>query len=243
MKFIHTGDIHWGMFPDSDKPWSRDRAQAIKESFEEIIRLAREKDVDFLLIAGDLFHRQPLARDLKEVNYLFSTIPSVRVVLIAGNHDRIQANSALMSFTWCSNVTFLMNRELESVIFKDCNTEIYGFSYYSAEISEPVLDELEIADNGRIQILLAHGGDNSHVPMNKNVLSSYPFSYIALGHIHKPQVLLEKRAAFCGSPEPLDKTETGPHGVFFGEIDSASRQVTTLKFLPICRSQDRKSVV
>ena len=237
MKFIHTGDIHWGMFPDSDKPWSRDRAQAIKESFEEIIRLAREKDVDFLLIAGDLFHRQPLARDLKEVNYLFSTIPSVRVVLIAGNHDRIQANSALMSFTWCSNVTFLMNRELESVIFKDCNTEIYGFSYYSAEISEPVLDELEIADNGRIQILLAHGGDNSHVPMNKNVLSSYPFSYIALGHIHKPQVLLEKRAAFCGSPEPLDKTETGPHGVFFGEIDSASRQVTTLKFLPICRSQ------
>ena len=166
MKFIHTGDIHWGMFPDSDKPWSRDRAQAIKESFEEIIRLAREKDVDFLLIAGDLFHRQPLARDLKEVNYLFSTIPSVRVVLIAGNHDRSQANSALRSFTRCSNVTFLMNRELESVIFKDCNTEIYGFSYYSAEISEPVLDELEIADNGRIQILLAHGGDNSHVPMN-----------------------------------------------------------------------------
>ena len=38
MKFIHTGDIHWGMSPDSDKPWSRERSQAIKETFEEVIR-------------------------------------------------------------------------------------------------------------------------------------------------------------------------------------------------------------
>ena len=21
MKFIHTGDIHWGMCPDANKPW------------------------------------------------------------------------------------------------------------------------------------------------------------------------------------------------------------------------------
>ena len=112
MKFIHTGDIHWGMSPDCDHLWSRERAQAIKETFEEIIRLSRERQVDFLLISGDLFHRQPLARDLKEINYLFSTIPSVRVVLIAGNHDRIRANSALMRFTWCPDVTFLMKDEL-----------------------------------------------------------------------------------------------------------------------------------
>ena len=50
---------------------------------------------DCLLISGDLFHRQPLMRDLKEVNYLFTTIPNVKVILIAGNHDRIRENSAL----------------------------------------------------------------------------------------------------------------------------------------------------
>ena len=27
MKFIHTGDFHYGMNPDSDKPWCRERAQ------------------------------------------------------------------------------------------------------------------------------------------------------------------------------------------------------------------------
>lgn len=36
MKFIHTGDIHWGMTPDADKPWGSERAQAIKDTFKKI---------------------------------------------------------------------------------------------------------------------------------------------------------------------------------------------------------------
>ena len=40
MKFIHTGDIHWGMTPDADKPWGSERAQAIKDTFKKIIAQA-----------------------------------------------------------------------------------------------------------------------------------------------------------------------------------------------------------
>ena len=42
MKFIHTGDIHWGMCPDADKPWGKERAQAIKDTFRAIISYANE---------------------------------------------------------------------------------------------------------------------------------------------------------------------------------------------------------
>ena len=94
MKFIHTGDIHWGMSPDSDKPWSRERARDIRDTFAAIIEKTRKTGADCLFIAGDLFHRQPLQKDLKEVNYLFSTIPGVRVIIIAGNHDRIRLSSS-----------------------------------------------------------------------------------------------------------------------------------------------------
>lgn len=237
MRFIHTGDIHWGMSPDSDKPWSKERTQAIKESFEEIISLAKKRDVDFLFIAGDLFHRQPLSRDLKEINYLFSTIPSVNIVIIAGNHDRIHPNSALMSFTWSENVTYLMGEEIQQVVFEEFNTEVYGFSYHSTEIAEPKIDHTGITKSSRIQILLAHGGDASHMPIDKALLAESPFTYVALGHIHKPQILLERKAAYCGSPEPLDKTESGPHGIIVGEIDPLSRQVAGLEFVPICQAQ------
>lgn len=170
VKFIHTGDIHWGMSPDSDKPWSRERSRDIRDTFTAIIAKAKELRVDCLFIAGDLFHRQPLLRDLKEVNYLFSTIPQTQVVIIAGNHDRIRKNSAVLSFSWASNVTFLESEDVSSVYFEDINTEVTGFSYYTAEI-----------------------------------------------------------------PEPLDKTETGRHGILYGEIDPESCQVTTLDFIPMAK--------
>ena len=84
---------------------------------------------------------------------------------------------------------------------------------------------------------MLHGGDAKHVPFDRNALAASPFSYIALGHIHKPEVLLENRMAYAGSPEPLDMTETGPHGYFVGEIDTASGHVTSLQFKEVCQAQ------
>ncbi len=237
MKFIHTADVHWGITPDSDKPWTRERTQAIKDTFSQIVTKAREMEVDFLFISGDLFHRQPLQKDLKEINYLFTTIPSVHIVIIAGNHDRIRSSSALHSFSWCPNVTFFMKDEMESVYFEDCNVEVHGFSYTTMEIRENRVDHLSVPLDGRIHILMIHGGDASHLPFDKNALGVSDFSYIALGHVHKPGILVPGKMAYPGSPEPLDKTETGPHGIIVGEINSSTRKVTSLDFLPLCRSQ------
>lgn len=237
MKFIHTADIHWGMTPDSDEPWSRERHQAIKDTFTQIITKARDLDADCLFISGDLFHRQPLAKDLKELNYLFSTIPTVHVVIIAGNHDRIRKNSALLSFSWCSNVTFFMEEEMTSVFFPEINTEVHGFSYHTTEIRENRIDHLEVPVDNRVHILMAHGGDASHLPFDRNALAASDFTYIALGHIHKPEILAECKMAYPGSPEPLDKTETGVHGILTGEIDTIARKVISLKFMPLCKSQ------
>ena len=237
MKFIHTADVHWGMTPDSDKPWTRERTEAIKDTFSQIVTKAREMEVDFLFISGDLFHRQPLQKDLKEINYLFTTIPSVHIVIIAGNHDRIRSSSALHSFSWCPNVTFFMKDEMESVYFEDCNVEVHGFSYTTMEIRENRVDHLSVPLDGRIHILMIHGGDASHLPFDKNALGVSDFSYIALGHVHKPGILVPGKMAYPGSPEPLDKTETGPHGIIVGEINSSTRKVTSLDFLPLCRSQ------
>ena len=110
-----------------------------------------------------------------------------------------------------------------------------GFSYYTAEIPEPRLDALEAPEDGKIHILLGHGGDANHVPIDRAALASSGFSYIALGHIHRPEILLDKKMAYCGSPEPLDKTETGRHGILYGEIDPEIGQVTTLDFIPMAK--------
>ena len=237
MKFIHTSDIHWGMTPDSDKPWSQERSQAIKDTFAQIITKAGEMQVDFLFISGDLFHRQPLQKDLKEINYLFTTIPSVYIVMITGNHDRIRSNSALLNFSWSSNVSFFMNDQMDSIYFEKYNVEVHGFSYTTPEICEDKTADLEIPSDGRIHILKLHGGDSNHLPFDKNTLAASEFTYIALGHIHRPEILIPNKMAYPGSPEPLDKTETGIHGILSGEISPDTHKVTSLEFLPLCRCQ------
>ena len=62
MKFLHTADIHWGMTPDGDKPWCKERTQAIKDTFAQIIDLARTREVDFLFISGDRRDMLPHSR-------------------------------------------------------------------------------------------------------------------------------------------------------------------------------------
>lgn len=237
MKFIHIADVHLGMNPDNDKPWSRERAQAIKDTFGEVIRQARIRDVDLLLVAGDLFHRQPLLRDLKEVNYLFSTIPGVKIVIIAGGNDRIRSSSALHSFTWSSNVTWLTSEEFSSVTFDELNTEVTGFSYHTPEITEARLYDFYAPATSRIHILLAHGGDTSHLPLDKKQLSENGFTYNALGYFHRPELADDRKWAYPGSLEPLYKTETGPHGMIYGEISPTTHQVTTLEFVPLALTQ------
>ena len=218
MRLIHTADIHLGATPDANLPWSKERSVAIQETFLRMIRLAKKNQVDLLLIAGDLFHRQPLQRELKEVNYHFASLPHTRVVIIAGNHDYIRENSPYLDFEWAENVTFLSSPTMSSVYFEDINTEVHGFSYHHQEIREPLYDDCRAPSDGRIHILLGHGGDPLHIPIRLQNLTNSGFHYVALGHIHQPRIYKNTRIAYCGSPEPLDKTDMGRRGCIFGEL-------------------------
>ena len=70
IRFIHLADVHLGAVPDRGCPWSREREEEIWETFRRVIVTIRKSPVDLLFIAGDLFHRQPLISELREINDL-----------------------------------------------------------------------------------------------------------------------------------------------------------------------------
>ncbi len=203
MKFIHLADVHLGAAPDKGYSWSRQREEEIWETFRRIIAGIRENPVDFLFIAGDLFHRQPLLRELKEVNYLFSTIPETRVYLIAGNHDHMRSNSFYRGFSWEPNVVFFEGEELTCIKDEEHPVYVYGLSYEHQEITAPLYDKAAPCREEGLHILLAHGGDERHIPINISRLAAAGFDYVALGHIHKPQILRTDAIAYAGALEPL----------------------------------------
>ena len=79
MRFIHIADVHLGAEPEA-AGYSQNRRRELWASFENIVRICEAEKTDLLLIAGDLFHRQPLVRELKEVNYLFSELTHILIV-------------------------------------------------------------------------------------------------------------------------------------------------------------------
>ncbi len=244
MKFIHIADVHLGAVPDSNMPWGVEREKEIWSSFQNIITVCNEEKVDLLLIAGDLFHRQPLARELKEVNYFFSKLKTANVAIMAGNHDFIGARSYYQSFEWDKKVHMFINDTIDIVEFPELGVEVYGFSYHTRDITDPLYDAVKPKPNDRIHILLAHGGDERDIPLNRKKLLDSGFDYIALGHIHKPEMISD-RIAYSGSLEPLDKNETGKRGYILGEInqDKMGKTQTSIRFIPSSiREYQRKNL-
>lgn len=242
MKFIHTADLHLGASPDAGSAYTPNRKAEIWNSFERLIEACEKERADLLLIVGDLFHRQPLLRELKEVGYLLGKLAGTQVVLVAGNHDYLKEDSYYRTFPWPSNVHMLPGRTMQQIEFPELGVAVCGFSYHAREMREKPYEQGRPDSRQPIKILMLHGGDEMHVPFKKEELLNQGYDYIALGHIHKPCVLCPGKMAYCGALEPIDKNDVGPHGYVLGEftghecktrfVSHASREYRHLK-LPV----------
>lgn len=230
MKFIHVGDLHLGACPEAERGWGEERKKDIEQSLSEVIALANEEQADFLFLCGDIFHKKPSLRDLNRLDSFLSQLACTKVFMIAGNHDFIDEESAYLRYRFSADVHLFTERELTRVYEEVQNTYIYGLSYHSREITEPLYDEAGPGKEEGIHILLGHGGDGTHSPIDFHKLKWSGFDYAALGHIHRPEMISEDLIAYGGSLEPLNRTETGRRGIFLGEITDEKKVV---RFLPI----------
>lgn len=85
VRFLHTADWHAGR-----QLMGRDRTPEIAEALLEVADIARTKEVDAVLVAGDVYDaRTPSAEAEAAVYGYFSTMhgSGIPSVVIAGNHD------------------------------------------------------------------------------------------------------------------------------------------------------------
>ncbi|MGN0165278.1 MAG: exonuclease SbcCD subunit D [Lachnospiraceae bacterium] len=218
MKFIHCSDLHLGAEPEAGTPWAEARKNELWKTFGGILEVCNREETDLLLISGNLFHKQPLLYEVRQLNDMFATLKKTKVIFIAGNHDYISPRSKYRNFNWAENVTMLSGRDMQEIYLYGLDTTVYGFSYVENEITAPLYRDVKPKQSSGIHILLAHGGEAKHVPIDFDRLAESGFDYIALGHSTTPKCF-GKNMYYSGSPEPLVSSDTGDHGFVKGEFN------------------------
>lgn len=240
VKFIHTGDLHLGLkFKNVSfkQEKAMERRRELWSTFERIVEYAKDNEVDFLLIAGDLFEEAYFTiGDITRVRDTFRTAENVNIIISAGNHDFKGRKSLYDRVEWTTNVTIFNGEGIQEKEFEDLNTVIYGYSWDSIEIRENNLFNglKNKVDNTKNNILLLHGdlaNSSSYLPLNLEELNNLNMDYIALGHIHKPQIISNK-IAYSGCPEPLDFGEIGERGIIKGIINNKK---VDFEFIPFSK--------
>ncbi len=229
--FIHTADIHLdsplrGLNQHADAPVEQIRG-ATRRALENLVALALDREVDFVLIAGDLydgdwpdystglFFNKQMSR-LNEAN--------IPVYLISGNHDA--ASKITKSLKPPSNVTALSTKKPETILIDGLPVAIHGQGFATQSVPDNLALEYPAATPDHFNIGLLHTsltGNPEHdpyAPCSISDLTEKGYDYWALGHIHQHAVVQENpHIVYCGNPQGRHIKETGERGCYLIEVD------------------------
>ncbi|MFK4998230.1 exonuclease SbcCD subunit D [Bacillus sp. N9] len=129
-------------------------------AFERVVDAALDRDVDFLVIVGDLFDGEDRsikaqARLRKQLERLQSK--DIAVFISHGNHDHLGGNWLTLDLP---PNTYVFGEQVEVVPFKTKNgitVHLYGFSYPERHVIDRKIAEYEKLPGADLDIGMLHG--------------------------------------------------------------------------------------
>ncbi len=251
IKFIHTADLHLDTPFTGLAQFNPGLAGKLKDvtinSFGRIVDLCIREEVDFLLVAGDIFNSRikSLAAQLRFVNELEKlTGNGISCYFVCGNHDPL--SSWMDQLQLSANVHRFGGKEAQVVTFKkdsEALADIYGISFETESVTTNLAKKIihcrmDKATPAPFQLAVMHGTAGSpgphknYAPFSLGEVAGQEFDYFALGHIHKHQVLRRQNPAvvYPGNPQGRDFGETGSRGCYLVEIHRGA--APDIRFVP-----------
>jgi DNA repair exonuclease SbcCD nuclease subunit len=226
VRFIHTADWQLGLKLRYLQPERAAQLRLIRfQTVRAIAQVARDRQADFVLVAGDVLDDNGLGRDnLQQTADALRSFAGLPVGLLPGNHDAATTDSALLRLELPPSVQVLAKQE--AVRFGDALV-------YSC----PLLRRHEMDDPTRwlplrragegVRIAVAHGGvidfavgADSETPnlIDARGVLDKGFDYLALGDWHGT-FRFNSRAWYSGAHEPTRFKESDPGAVLLVQID------------------------
>ena len=247
MRFIHAADIHLdsplrGLGSYEDMPVDVLRG-ATRAAFSRLIDEAIALEVDFMVIAGDLYdgdwkdHNTGIyfARQMGRLNQ--AEIP---VYVLHGNHD---AESVMTSrLVLPENVHVFSPKRAQTFLLEAHKVALHGRSFPEVQVTENLVSDYPAPVQGYFNIGVLHTaleGNSRHAnyaPCSLEQLHTSGYQYWALGHVHEYQVYPGPvPVVFPGNLQGRHIREQGPKGaVLVSCVDGAVQAIEPL-FVDVLR--------
>lgn len=243
--FIHTADIHLdspllNLEKYEGAPVDLLRS-AVRNSLTDLVNLAIQRKVDFVLISGDLYDG-----DWPDYNtglFFISRMArlseeNIRVFIVLGNHD---AQSRITrSLRLPSNVRVFSPEKPETVVIEDIRVAVHGRSFPTQSVTDNMSLGYPDPVPGHFNIGMLHTsltgreGHENYAPCSAQDLKSKEYDYWALGHVHTREIVSrDPLIVFPGNIQGRHAKEDGDKGCMRITVSDAGH--TDLEFHAIDR--------
>jgi len=222
--FLHAADIHLdsplrGLEADPEAPAARLRG-ATREAFRNLVDLALEENVAFVLIAGDLYDGD--WQDWRTGHFYVEqaarlSTAGITVITIGGNHDAASVITRQLRLP--EGIHHLSSRTPQTVRIDAFETAVHGQSFPRRAVGEDITERYPPPVPGWFNIGLLHTsltgrpGHDNYAPTDPVALTRLGYDYWALGHVHaREEVSREPWIVFPGNLQGRHARETGPKG-------------------------------
>lgn len=247
LKFIHAADIHLdsplkGLERYEGAPVDHIR-NAARQALANLVDLAIQEEVAFVLIAGDLYDGD--WPDMQTGFFFVSQVArlgraGIPLYLISGNHDA--ENRMTRSLRMPENVTVFSSDAAGTELLEEPGVAIHGQSFATAAVYQDLSVAYPAAKPGYLNIGMLHtsadgrDGHDRYAPCSLEGLKSKGYDYWALGHVHHRETLCERPLiAFSGNIQGRHARETGPKGCLLVTMGDDGSLRTEFRALDVFR--------
>ena len=240
--FLHAADLHLdsplrGL--DAGAPAERIRG-ATRQALTNLVTLAIERRVAFVLLAGDLYDGD--WKDWRTGQFLVQqlarlTREKIEVVAISGNHDAEQVLTKKLNLPGMMRANRPETRRLNGV-----PVAVHGQSFATPAVSDNLVLAYPDRVDGLFNIGLLHtacgsGEHENYAPCSVADLARRGYDYWALGHVHTRSVVSENPwVVFPGNIQGRHVKEEGSKGATLvtvngGQVAVEHRALDVLRWL------------
>ena len=247
MKFIHAADIHLdspltGLSAYPDAPVEMLRT-ATRDAFTNLVTEAIELQIDFMVIAGDLYDGTWKDHNTgiyfcKEMGRLKKA--DIPVYLLFGNHDAESEMTKKLQLP--DNVFFFDTKKPSTFCLEHLKVALHGRSFKEKETTENLASGYPAPVPGMFNIGVLHTaleGNSAHAnyaPCSLDELHAKGYHYWALGHVHEYQLWEgASTVVFPGNLQGRHIRETGPRGAVIVTADEHAIQDINRLFVDVLR--------